>query len=151
MLLYIAACFFFAVAPIIRAFGKLYFFKHLFYPQIPRYLRRSHKTTRFDTLILLAFLITNTLTLTIGVNNVHEFIRRSGLISVINFMPLFLGGRMNVIASRCGIGLRAYTRIHRWLGRIAALESFIHAVAAISSQGLRFTTQLNITGLVVSI
>jgi len=151
ILLYVVACLFFAIASLIQAYGKLYFLKYLFYPQIPRYLRRSRKTTRFDVLILLAFLIANTLALTIDIKkDTDRFIKRSGLISVINLMPLFIGGQMNIVASRCGVGLRAYTRIHRLLGRIAVLEGFIHVVASFSSNKFNFRTQTSIAGLIVS-
>ncbi|KAI1382607.1 uncharacterized protein F4822DRAFT_435284 [Hypoxylon trugodes] len=51
--------------------------------------------------------------------------------SIINLIPLFLGGCMNVIADCCGISLRTYARIHRSLGRVAILEGLIHVAVAI--------------------
>ncbi|KAM5349489.1 hypothetical protein ACJ41O_005994 [Fusarium nematophilum] len=95
------------------------------------------------------FLVANAVALSAGVGNVNSFIRRSGLISVINLVPLFLGGQMNIIASRCGIGLRAYTRIHRWLGAVAIIEGVLHAIVSVSRQIPDLKRRTDVAGIVV--
>ncbi|KAM5341397.1 hypothetical protein ACJ41O_014428 [Fusarium nematophilum] len=95
------------------------------------------------------FLVANAVALSAGVGNVNSFIRRSGLISVINLVPLFLGGQMNIIASRCGIGLRAYTRIHRWLGAVAIIEGLLHAIVSVSRQIPDLKRRTDVAGIVV--
>jgi hypothetical protein len=46
---------------------------------------------------------------------------------------LALGEHINLVASFCGVRLRAYASIHKWLGRVVIAEGLIHLVTAISS------------------
>lgn len=39
---------------------------------------------------------------------------------------------MNLIASRCGLRLDVYARIHRWLGRTEITDGLVHTAAAAS-------------------
>lgn len=139
-----------SVLAIAQLFGKRIFQKYLSYRQIPRYLRGPGKTTWFHLLLLLTFLITNVIALSVGVDDVPEFARRSGLLSVVNLIPLFLGGQINAISSHCGIGLKTYTRIHRWLGRVAIVEGLIHVIVTISIRRPNFETRADVAALVVS-
>jgi hypothetical protein len=145
----IAACAVLSITKLARTYGKTLFFKQLYYPQIPRQLRFSGKTTRFDVLILVLFLAANVYALKAGVNDTSSFIRRSGLLAVINMVPLFLGGQMNLIASHCGIGLRGYTRMHRWLGRVSAAEGLLHSIVALSIIRPDLHNQRDIAAIVV--
>jgi len=138
-----------SIAKALQIYGKVFFLKYLFYPQIPRYLSTSGKTTRFDILLLVVFLSANAIALSIGIEDVSGLIKRSGLLSVINLMPLFSGGQMNIVASRCGVGFRAYARMHRWLGRVALIEGIIHFATAWSTYKPHFDTFSEIAGLVV--
>src|SRR5690242_1411732 len=65
----------------------------------------------------------------IGVRDLPSAIRRTGLISVINLVPLALGGHINPVISRL-IKPRSYERIHRWVGRVAIAEASIHSILA---------------------
>ncbi|KAH6883860.1 ferric reductase transmembrane component 3 [Thelonectria olida] len=139
----------FSVVAVVQYCGKNAFLKYLFYPQIPKFLRRSGRTSWFDLLVLLMFLGANAVALSAGVRNATSFIRRSGIISVVNLIPLFLGGQMNIIASHCGLSLRAYTRLHRWLGSVAIVEGLLHVIVSVSRQMPNFKLKTNVAGLVV--
>ena len=140
-----------SIISIIRLFARMYFLQFLVYPQIPRYLRGSQNATSLDVLVLIIFLLSNVLTMAIGVNSVAGFLKRSGLLSVINTTPLFLGGQMNALASRCGIGLRSYARTHRWLGRVTVLEGLIHAIVATAKRRPSLNSRADVAGVIVSI
>ncbi|KAH7111270.1 ferric reductase transmembrane component 3 [Dendryphion nanum] len=116
---------------IVRTYGTFYLRKHITYPQIHRYLRRSG----------------NALCLAINVKGVPEFIKRSGLISIINIMPLSLGANMNLIVSRCGISLPTYAKLHQWLGRVAIVEGLIHVAVAVSYRRLNLHTLSDVAAL----
>ncbi|KAI0003194.1 hypothetical protein F4779DRAFT_109708 [Xylariaceae sp. FL0662B] len=88
--------------------------------------------TKLNLVVCLALLLANMIATSLDIDDTFAFARRSGLVSAINLMPLFFGGHMNVIANYCGISLRAYTRMYRWLGRIVIIEGFIHMVVAVS-------------------
>jgi hypothetical protein len=134
---------------IIFKYAKFYFLKYVYYPQIHKHLRGSEKTTGFDVLLIAAFLVGNGLCTTIRVKDIHGLTGRSGLMSIINLMPLSLGASMNLIASRCGIKLGAYARTHRWLGRVAIVEGLIHTAAAVSLQKPDLRMPSDIAGLTV--
>jgi hypothetical protein len=54
---------------------------------------------------------------------------RSGIIAVINMIPLFLlAGRNNPIIKLTGISFDTMNLIHRWFGRIVVLEAIAHTV-----------------------
>ena len=85
-----------------------YFCKYVFYPQIYWYLRGSRKTTLFNMVLILAFLVGNVLYITVYIKDISRLTRRSRPISTINLILLLLGAQINLIASRCGIKLSTY-------------------------------------------
>jgi hypothetical protein len=135
----------------IRTYTKFHFLKHVYYPQVHKYLRGSEKTTRFDLGSICVFLAGIVVCTAIQVKDVTALRRRSGLISIINLIPLSLGSRMNLVASYCGTSLGTYGRMHRWLGRVAIAEGLIHTAAAVSLQKPSLRTLSNIGGLAVGI
>ncbi|KAI9767639.1 MAG: hypothetical protein M1840_005510 [Geoglossum simile] len=138
-----------SIIRIAHTYTTIYFLKYLFYPQVHRYIRG--KTTRFDAVLIVAFLVGNILCTTIGVKDIPSFTRRTGLMSTINLMPLSLGGHLNLVASRCGITFEDYSRIHRWLGWVAIAEGLVHAAAAASIQKLSLHTLPQIAALTAAI
>ena len=88
--------------------------------------------TRFDVILIAVLFIGNVICTTVGVKDIPNLIGRTGLISIVNLMPLPLGGHMNLIASRCGISLEAYVSIHRWLAMAGIVEGLVHTAIAAS-------------------
>lgn len=64
-------------------------------------------------------------------NEVASEVRnRTGVLSVMNMLPLFLlAGRNNPLISLLDISFDTYNMIHRWIGRIVVLEAFAHTLA----------------------
>lgn len=54
-------------------------------------------------------------------------------LAVINFLPLYLGGRTNFQADYLGIPLPVYQLLHRWLARVFIVQSLIHSGQNLSS------------------
>lgn len=55
---------------------------------------------------------------------------RTGVMSVVNMIPLFLlAGRNNPIIRICAISFDTMNLIHRWFGRICILEAIAHTLA----------------------
>jgi hypothetical protein len=100
--------------------------------------------------MIIVFLVGNILCITIQVKDIPELVRRSGLISTINLMPLTLGPYINRIASYCGLRLDVYARIHRWLGRTAIIEGLVHTAAAASLHTPNLRERSDIAALTVS-
>ncbi|KAL1592513.1 hypothetical protein SLS59_009746 [Nothophoma quercina] len=62
-----------------------------------------------------------------------ELLSRSGVMSVINMIPLFLlAGRNNPIIKLTGISFDTMNLIHRWFGRIVILEALAHTICWIA-------------------
>ncbi|KAF1816080.1 hypothetical protein P152DRAFT_388836 [Eremomyces bilateralis CBS 781.70] len=59
-----------------------------------------------------------------------QLISRTGILSVMNMLPLFLlAGRNNPLIPLCGITFDTFNLIHRWIGRISIIQAVIHTVA----------------------
>lgn len=55
---------------------------------------------------------------------------RSGVLSVVNMVPLFLmAGRNNPLIPLLGMSFDTFNLLHRWFGRIAILEALLHTLA----------------------
>lgn len=64
-----------------------------------------------------------------------ELVSRSGIMAVINMIPLFLlAGRNNPIIHLTGISFDTMNLIHRWFGRIVVLEALTHTIAWMSNK-----------------
>jgi hypothetical protein len=64
-----------------------------------------------------------------------ELLSRSGIMAVINMIPLFLlAGRNNPIIKLTGISFDTMNLMHRWFGRIVVLEAIAHTVCWISNK-----------------
>lgn len=93
--------------------------------------------TRFQALFLAAYLGTN---LVFGLVNIDwsrsskqvliEFRTRTGVLSVVNMVPLFImGGRNNPLIRLLGISYDTFNMLHRWFGRVVVLEALCHTFA----------------------
>ncbi len=144
-------CLTWSLAKLIHRHGAFLFLKHIVYPQIPRYLRGSGKTTRFDVLLIAAFLIANILCLTVKVHDSSTFVKRTGQMSAINMIPLALGHQTNLIFDRCGISSEDCGRMHRWLGRTAVAEGLVHSIVAVTSRTPNMRATPRVAAWVVSL
>jgi len=99
--------------------------------------------TRFQLLFLIAYFATNVAFCVIDIDysdeweNVTRLVRnRTGVLSVINMIPLFLlAGRNNPLIPLLGISFDTYNLIHRWFGRIVILEAVAHTLAHFAKAG----------------
>src|SRR5258706_4428859 len=96
----------------LRTCVTYHFLKHVFYPRVHKYIRG---TTRYHALLVLALIVGNVVCL---MDDRTKILQRTGLLSIVNLVPLALGSHMNSIVSCCGLGYEAYNGIHRWMGRV---------------------------------
>jgi predicted ferric reductase len=105
--------------------------------QLSRALNVGTLPTRFQLLFLAAYFATNVAFCVIDISFSDSFAdvassvrNRSGALAVVNMVPLFvLAGRNNPLIPLLGISFDTYNLIHRWLGRIVALEAITHTLA----------------------
>lgn len=128
----------------LRTYTTYPFLKHVFYPRVHKYIRG---TTRYHALLVVALLVGNVVCL---MNDRTKVLQRTGLLSVVNLVPLALGSHMNSIVSSCGLGYEAYNVIHRWMGRVAVIEGVIHVILAMVSQTPNLHLSTQVAALVVS-
>jgi hypothetical protein len=91
------------------------------------------RTTRFQAILILAFLIANVLFITLEAHNGPAVMSRSGLMSCINLALLLFGHHMSIAFRNRGPTSEDYGKIHRWLGRVAVIEGIIHSAIAFAS------------------
>jgi len=64
-----------------------------------------------------------------------ELLSRSGIMAVMNMIPLFLlAGRNNPIIKLTGISFDTMNLVHRWFGRIVVLEALAHTICWIANK-----------------
>lgn len=93
--------------------------------------------SRLHSLILIILLGTNLaymFVLNWENDNMYEFCAelrgRSGTLALVNMVPLiFLAARNNPLIAWLRISFDTYNLIHRWLGRLVAVDALIHTIA----------------------
>lgn len=92
--------------------------------------------TRFQAFFLFAYVLSNVIFCTYmidyskGKTMLEEIRNRSGVLATVNMIPLFImAGRNNPLIRLLGISFDSFNLLHRWLGRIVAIESIVHTVA----------------------
>jgi hypothetical protein len=124
--------------------------------------------TRLQLLFLVSYFGTN---VSFCITSIHwdqpsvtvlrELRNRSGILAVVNMVPLFvLAARNSPLIKTLGISFDTFNLLHRWLGRIIVLEVLLHTGCWIASQVIQagwaavtnsFQTDPMITfGLIVS-
>ncbi|KAF2718305.1 putative FRE ferric reductase-like transmembrane component [Polychaeton citri CBS 116435] len=91
--------------------------------------------SRIQSLFLTGYLVMNIVFVTYKINwddsekFVEQAIKRFGILSTMNMIPLFLlAGRNNPLIFLLGVSFDTYNLIHRWIGRIAVLEGLVHTL-----------------------
>lgn len=104
-------------------------------------LSRAHNVGtlpgRFHTILLVTYLLSNLIAcfyLDYSVENKSklwaELRGRSGHLSVLNMLPLFLfAGRNNIFIQILRVSFDTFNLFHRWFGRIVVIEAVIHTTA----------------------
>lgn len=101
------------------------------YPLLVTRRRGTDAISRADVVVLLLLLVANVLSCTIGVADAQTITTRSGLVAMINLVPLALGGRTNVVLDHVFRVDRGWTeKWHRWVGRVCLLEGVVHGLTA---------------------
>ena len=118
----------------LRAFYVKTVRSHAFYPLL--ITRRSGTTnvTLLHFLLVAIHLIANIVVLVIRVHGPIELARRSALMFTINLILLGAGSRTSFVAERVFDMEKAdYDFLHRWVGRVAAVEGAIHGLAYLTT------------------
>lgn len=124
--------------------------------------------TRFQFFFLLAYFALNIAFCVINIPWVGSYVdaakqirNRSGTLATVNMIPLFLlAGRNNPLIGLLGISFDTYNLIHRWFGRIVALEAVTHVVSYWAGSAAKggwaaawqksYTSPVLLVGLIVS-
>lgn len=93
--------------------------------------------TRLQFVFLLGYFATNVAFCVIEIPFATSFTEaaallrnRSGVLAVVNMVPLFLmAGRNNPLISLLNLSFDTFNLLHRWIGRIVILESLCHVLA----------------------
>ncbi|KAI9679805.1 MAG: hypothetical protein M1817_004819 [Caeruleum heppii] len=93
--------------------------------------------TRFQTLFLLAYIGTNIAFCLSSIEwdakdtvMLAEFRNRTGILAVINMLPLFImASRNNPLIRVLDMSYDTFNLMHRWFGRLVVLESVLHTLA----------------------
>tara|TARA_R110002060_G_scaffold32988_4_gene43708 strand:+ start:1270 stop:1782 length:513 start_codon:yes stop_codon:yes gene_type:complete len=123
--------------------------KHLVYPM---FLNRKYwgGVTRFHGSLIGSYIVLNGFCMGLGIRSTTDLLLRSGTMASINLIPLFLGGRTNMLSDFMGISLHSYYLAHHWIGRIVILQSLIHVGLVIRAKTPWTFDSFQIAGITVS-
>ncbi|KAI1082242.1 ferric reductase like transmembrane component-domain-containing protein [Whalleya microplaca] len=106
--------------------------------------------TRFQFLFLVGYFATNVAFCVVNIpfagsytDACKQLRNRSGTLATVNMIPLFLmAGRNNPLIGLLGMSFDTFNLMHRWFGRIVALEAVCHTFAfwAASAAGKGWST-----------
>jgi len=140
-----------------RASGKFSWVKkHILYAPL---LRKRHNRefqlssainvgtlpSRFQFLFLLGYFTTNVVFTVLHIpfadsasDAIKQVRNRSGTLATVNMIPLFiLAGRNNPLIPLLGISFDTMNLIHRWFGRIVAIEAVVHTLAFYAGSSMK--------------
>ncbi len=97
--------------------------------------------TRLQLFFLHGYLATNVAFCVIAIDFSGTFTQtantlrnRTGVLATVNMIPLFLmAGRNNPLIKLLGISFDTFNLLHRWFGRIVALEALAHTLSYLAS------------------
>ena len=113
-------------------FGFSYFLlRHLVYPNTLRRSAWVSSLTRLEMLLLCFYVAGNALCMGVGVESTAEAATRSGLLSVINLIPLFAGLWLGLVADLLGVSLRSQLLLHKYMGMITTIQGAFYSAVAI--------------------
>ncbi len=125
--------------------------------------------SRFQFLFLIGYFATNVGFAVIHIpfaesasDGLKQLRNRSGTLATVNMIPLFiLAGRNNPLIPLLGISFDTMNLLHRWFGRIVAIEAVVHTLAFYAGSALKqgwgpaflstFTSEFLLYGFVVSL
>lgn len=129
--------------------------------QLSRAIDIGTLPTRFESFFLIGHIVGNIVFCTYmdGWNEettilLAEIRNRSGVMAVVNMVPLFLlAGRNNPLIQLMGVSFDTYNLIHRWLGRIVVIEALTHTLCWIAAKVMtgEFYRTRSICAILISI
>jgi hypothetical protein len=107
-------------------------------PLLLEYRYYCPSVTRSQAIIIALYAAANGVGMGLFTRGREEVGLRSGLMATANLIPLFMGGRTNIIADSLNVSLRTYYLLHYWIGRLVVLQALIHIglAAPAASKGL---------------
>ncbi|KAI0402582.1 ferric reductase like transmembrane component-domain-containing protein [Xylaria palmicola] len=101
--------------------------------------------SRFQFLFLLGYFATNVGFAVVHIpfaesaaDGIKQLRNRSGTLATVNMIPLFiLAGRNNPLIPLLGISFDTMNLLHRWFGRIVAIEAVVHTLAFYAGSALK--------------
>lgn len=104
-------------------------FRYIIYKQVTCWA--TDTLTFLDVFIILAFIAGNITSMVYGISNLQELRTRSGMMILINMIPLGFG-RPNYITNKLRISSLKYSRAHGWFGVMVCVQTLTHLGASVS-------------------
>ncbi|KAI9893036.1 MAG: hypothetical protein M1814_000920 [Vezdaea aestivalis] len=125
---YVLRCGYRKFAPAIRRCLDL----HLIHPLVGVRGASSNDLTRAELLAVLLYGATNAFYSFFRANSVDVVGSRFGALSLVNMVPLMLGGRPSTLAGMLGLGANWQRRLHRSMGWLSIVQGIVHAAVKLT-------------------
>lgn len=106
--------------------------KHLVYPLVTTRQRGTTNISIVQAACIMLYATANVIFLILGVSSWPSLSHRASLLFVVNLVPLFIGGRTNVLGDKL-LRLEKYQLdlAHRWIGRVCAVQGGLHGIVVL--------------------
>lgn len=138
----VASVVFFRVGQAFGSMLRLWLNRHLFHPHL------LPEITRLQAVLLVVYGSINVVVLSLFLGDGPPLEQRAALVSTLNVITVFLGGRTNPLVDMANVSLRTYYFWHFWAGRVILIEGLIHAGLQIARRANR-SDSLAISGWIV--
>ena len=125
--------------------------KKIVYPFLYRRFLFLAPITRLRALALLAYATATVVFNRIGVHTEAQASIRAGWLSVINLIPLFISGRVAMVANALGLSLRAVFAIHTATGSVVVAQTMTHIFLELRNLSFRLDSPVQFYGFLVAL
>jgi hypothetical protein len=124
---------------------------HLIYAQSNYHFLGFGSISRSHFILTTLYYIGTGICNCIGVHTIEDAGRRAARLSIVNLIPMFLGGGYEFGARLLGISLRSYGFLHRLFASVVFLEATVHVIIQAQTMTISLKDQAQTYGVLVSL
>lgn len=114
------------------------------------YGRGLQPISRLQVAIATLYVAGNAICNLVGIHSISDASKRAARLSLINLMPMFMGGGHEYGARLLGTSLNNYSTIHQMFGYVAFAQGLVHTIIVARTQIISWSNGPHFYGLLVS-
>jgi len=141
---------FLSTSPFLSSHVRPFLLRHVIYARSYWRFLGFGCTSRIHLIFAVAYFACNCICNVVRVHSVQDAGNRAAKLSLINLIPMFLGGGYEFTARLLGVSLYSYGFIHRSFALVALFEALAHVIIVAQSRLISWANEVQFYGLLVS-